>query len=161
MNQELCPCGSNRKLSDCCGGVISSKSAKTALQLMKSRYAAYSIGEAQYLLDTTHKKNRSAYSIEGIEQWSKENTWTKLEIVSVEHGSISDDRGLVEFKAHFTDPVGENQVHHERSSFLKDDGKWYYLDGQINPKQVDLMKKIHRNDPCPCGSGKKYKKCCG
>ena len=26
---------------------------------------------------------------------------------------------------------------------------------------VTVAKKVGRNDPCPCGSGKKYKKCCG
>ena len=29
---------------------------------------------------------------------------------------------------------------------------------QVTTKDI---KKIGRNDPCPCGSGKKYKKCCG
>lgn len=156
-----CPCGSNKPLNDCCGAVISNHAAKTALALMKSRYTAYSISEAQYLYDTTHATHRAEYKIESIEQWSKENAWTKLEIISTEHGSVSDTRGVVEFKAYFTDAKGKSQVHHERSRFQKEDEKWYYLDGQIDPKPIDLMKKVHRNDPCPCGSGKKYKKCCG
>lgn len=161
MKQVPCPCGSRKQLQDCCNPIIKNQSAPTALALMKSRYTAYSIGEAQYLYDTTHQKHRSEYKIEGIEQWSKENTWTNLEIISVEHGSVSDTIGVVEFKAYFTDAKGKNQVHHERSNFQKEEGRWYYLDGKINPKEVDLMKKVHRNDPCPCGSGKKYKKCCG
>lgn len=161
MNESICPCGSKKKLKDCCGVIINGESAKTALALMRSRYTAYCLEEIQYLYHTTHVKNKAGYNLDGITKWAKENTWTKLEIVSVEHGSVSDDRGVVEFKAHFTNPKGRAEVHHERSNFLKEEGKWYYLDGKINPKEVNLMKKINRNDPCPCGSGKKYKKCCG
>lgn len=161
MKVDTCPCGSNKKLEDCCGAVIRGTSAKTALALMRSRYTAYCLGEAQYLHDTTHSRHRAEHKVEGIHQWAKENQWTKLEIVSVEHGSVSDTRGIVEFKAYYTDSAGINQVHHERSNFLKEEGKWYYLDGKIDPKEVDLTKKVNRNDPCPCGSGKKHKKCCG
>ena len=160
MNQSHCPCGSNKKLDDCCGIIINGAPAKTALALMRSRYTAYCLSEAQYLIDTTHSKHRAAYEIHGIKEWAQENTWTKLEIVSVEHGSVSDTQGIVEFKAYFTDVKGKKQIHHERSNFLKEDGRWYYLDGKIDPKEVDITKKITRNDPCPCGSGKKYKKCC-
>ena len=156
-----CHCGLIKKLDDCCGAIINSQSANTALKLMRSRYVAYCLGEAQYLYDTTHSKHRDEYQIDSIAQWSKENVWTQLEIVSVEHGSVSDTRGVVEFKAYFTDPKGKSQIHHERSNFFKEEGKWYYLDGEIDPKEVDMMKKIHRNDPCLCGSRKKYKKCCG
>ena len=160
MKDISCPCCSGKKLDNCCGPIIEGQSAPTALALMRSRYTAYTLTESDYLLNTTHAKNRKDYNLAGIEQWSKENTWTKLEIVSVEHGSVSDTRGVVEFKAYFTDPNGKSQVHHERSNFLKEEDGWYYLDGKIDPKEVDLMKKVHRNDPCPCGSGKKYKKCC-
>lgn len=156
-----CPCGSGKSKDDCCGPVIQSESAKTALALMRSRFTAFSLGEAQYLYNSTHSRYRKEYNIESIKQWSEENIWTKLEIVSVEHGSVSDARGIVEFKAYFTDANGKSQEHHERSNFLKEEGKWFYLDGKINPKEVDLTKKINRNDPCPCGSGKKHKKCCG
>ncbi|MEP2025710.1 MAG: YchJ family protein [Reichenbachiella sp.] len=161
MKDNNCLCGSKKNINECCGTIIKGEPAKTALALMRSRYTAYCLSEAQYLYNTTHSKHRAAYKIEGIEQWARENTWNQLEIVSVAHGSVSDTKGVVEFKAYFTDPKGKKQVHHERSNFLKEDENWYYLDGEINPKEIDLMKKVHRNDPCPCGSGKKYKKCCG
>ncbi len=35
------------------------------------------------------------------------------------------------------------------------------LEKLLNPQQVVKSEKIGRNDPCPCGSGRKYKKCCG
>lgn len=31
----------------------------------------------------------------------------------------------------------------------------------VEPIQADKSKQASRNDPCPCGSGKKFKKCCG
>jgi len=155
-----CPCNSNKKYGDCCEPIIQQKAAATAQKLMRSRYTAYKTGQANYLYETTHPSVRKSYSLKQIEQWSKENNWTKLEIVSVEHGSIRDTRGIVEFKAYYTDYNGNEQVHHEKSTFLKEGNTWFYVEGVINPKEVDLMKKTSRNDPCPCGSGKKYKKCC-
>ncbi|MEO9964964.1 MAG: YchJ family protein [Reichenbachiella sp.] len=161
MKPANCPCGSGKPLKGCCEPIIKSQSAPTALTLMRSRYVAYCIGKADYLYETTHSSNRADYKIDEIEKWSQENQWNKLQIISAEHGSTFDTRGIVEFKAHFTDQKGKEHVHHERSSFLKEDGQWYYLEGKINPEAVDFLKKITRNDPCPCGSGKKYKKCCG
>lgn len=34
------------------------------------------------------------------------------------------------------------------------------LEKLLNPPLPTTVQKIGRNDPCPCGSGKKYKKCC-
>lgn len=158
---SLCPCSSSRVYSDCCEPNILNRSAPTALTLMRSRYTAYTLVNAEYLHQTTHPKARQNHKISEIETWAKENTWNKLEIISTEHGNRSDSRGIVEFKAYFTDAVGKAQVHHERSTFLKEDGQWFYVDGKFDPKPVDLTKKVSRNDPCPCGSGKKYKRCCG
>lgn len=155
-----CPCSSRKKYSDCCELVIES-GARTALALMRSRYTAYCQGKAEYLLATTHVNTRNQHRLEDLASWSEENDWKKLEVLSTEFGSVSDERGVVEFKAHYVDQSGKAQVHHERSNFLKTDGAWYYVDGGIDPKAVDIMKKISRNDPCSCGSGKKYKKCCG
>lgn len=156
-----CPCNSKKNYAECCDPIIQQTSAPTALKLMRSRYTAYTKGLASYLYETTHSSVRKQYNVKEIEKWSKENNWTQLEIVSVEHGSVRDERGTVEFKAYFTNKEGKQQVHHEKSTFLKDGGNWFYVDGVINPKEIDLMKKVSRNDPCPCGSGKKYKKCCG
>lgn len=96
-----------------------------------------------------------------MKNWSEQNMWNKLDIISVEHGNINDEQGIVEFKAYYTDKKsGIDSIHHEKSTFLKSKGQWFYLNGKINPPETNLMKKVSRNDPCPCGSGKKYKKCC-
>lgn len=156
-----CPCCSGKDFEDCCQPHIAAQSAPTALALMRSRYSAYTVANGDYLMGTTHSSTRQGYQKEDLEKWGRDNQWTKLEIVSVEHGRINDDKGIVEFKAYFEDAQGQAHVHHERSNFIQENGKWYYVDGKINPKEVELIKKISRNDPCPCGSGKKYKKCCG
>lgn len=155
-----CPCNSGKQFDECCGPVLENQSAKSALTLMRSRFTAYSTGNAEYLHHTTHHNTRAAHKLNDIKEWSQENTWTKLEIINVEHGNINDTRGIVEFKAHFTDKKQKEQVHHERSTFLKEGLQWFYLDGIMNPPTTDSNKKVSRNDPCPCGSGKKHKKCC-
>jgi len=85
-----------------------------------------------------------------------------LKILDIQKGGPDDDEGLIEFAAHYTDKKGTNR-HHELSSFRKFDGQWCFYDSQP-PKVKQYIRtapKIGRNQPCPCGSGKKYKKCCG
>jgi len=154
------PCYSGKTIDDCCEPIINKGSAPTALTLMRSRFTAYQTVQAEYIYNTTHANTRGQYKLNEIYSWARENSWSKLEIISVEHGNTRDTRGIVEFKAYFRDKNEKDQIHHERSTFLKEDGQWFYLDGEINPNEIDLMKKVSRNDPCPCGSGKKYKKCC-
>ncbi|MBT4699861.1 MAG: hypothetical protein HOB79_02200, partial [Rhodospirillaceae bacterium] len=57
---------------------------------------------------------------------------------------------------------GEDRMHHERSDFKREQGQWVYTGGQMNPRgEPRRVQKVGRNEPCPCGSGKKFKKCCG
>lgn len=156
-----CPCCSGVKFEECCGPILKTESATTALDLMRSRYSAYFFGDAEYLYNTNHPNTRETSALEEIKQWSAENNWTKLEIINVENGGKKEEKGFVEFKAYFTDKNRRDQVHYEKSTFLKENGKWFYLDGIANPRKPIFNKRISRNDPCSCGSGKKYKKCCG
>lgn len=156
-----CYCGSGRHFQHCCKPIIEGYAAETAEELMRSRYTAYCLGAAVYIHQTSHPKVRSQYQLEDIQNWSKENRWTKLEIIHTNKGNSPDTEGLVEFKAHFIALDGKAHVHHERSLFLKEGDKWYYLEGSF-PKPTSVQsQKVSRNDPCPCGSGKKFKKCCG
>lgn len=155
-----CPCCSGKPFIECCEPVLKSESASTALKLMRSRYTAYCMQQAEYLYKTAHPKTRAQFQVSDIEEWSKENTWTKLEIISTEHGNIKDSRGIVEYKAYYKDKQDKVHILHERSTFLKENDQWFYLDGINNPPRVNIMQKVLRNDPCPCGSGLKYKKCC-
>ena len=92
---------------------------------MRSRYSAYVMGEVDYLFETTHTSQRAGLDKKDIEQWAKSNRWQRLEIIGAE-------TFLVEFKAYFTDKSGKKQVHHEKSSFVFENGNWFYVDGVFN-----------------------------
>jgi SEC-C motif-containing protein len=158
---KKCPCCSDKYFSDCCGPVIQSESANTALALMRSRFTAYVLQKVEYIYNTTHLKTRRKSSLNDIKIWANENKWTKLEIIDSKNGNRNDQNGTVEFKAHFIDGLGGLQIHHEKSNFVKENGKWFYVDGVIDSQKPVLVKTISRNAPCVCGSGKKYKYCCG
>ncbi len=154
-----CPCTSGKTFSDCCGPYLSGeKIAPTAESLMRSRYSAYATGNIDYLHDTLVEDTRGDFDRDAAVEWSAAATWTGLEIKSTENGKANDSDGYVEFVARFTQDEQE-RLHHETGHFVKIGGRWLYADGYngTRPVRVD---KIGRNDPCPCGSGKKYKKCC-
>jgi SEC-C motif-containing protein len=158
----LCPCGSNLSLENCCLTIIeATKVAPTAQALMRSRYSAYTLLNAQYLIDSTHYSTRSNFSKSEIEAWAKESSWQKLEIISTHKGLENDEAGEVEFKAFYKDSKGTPNIHHEKSVFKKEEGRWYFVNGKVIPTKTNDKISIDRNAPCPCGSGKKYKKCCG
>ena len=108
-------------------------------------------------------ESRYDFDRKAITHWSRSSQWLGLEILSTEQGLQGDETGYVEFVAHFSSE-GERYAHRERSLFRHDvqDGRWYFLE-EANRKSAPVVKgkQAGRNDPCPCGSGKKFKKCCG
>ncbi|EQC44601.1 hypothetical protein M899_2377 [Bacteriovorax sp. BSW11_IV] len=159
---QHCPCGSEQTFANCCEKYISGKeSAPTAEILMRSRYSAYVTGNIDYIVATHHERDRDALEVNEIKTWSENSKWLGLKIVSTEKGGEKDTEGKVEFIANF-DIAGSKQAHHEMSEFKKVDGKWYFVDGhQVHQSYTRNSPKLGRNDPCSCGSGKKFKKCCG
>jgi SEC-C motif-containing protein len=129
---------------------------------MRSRYTAYATGNVDYVLNTHDPKTVSEIDRSGIEHWSKKSEWFGLEVLETEKGSASDEEGTVEFVARYK-INGATVNHRERAIFRKDDGRWVFVDGEeiAGPPVVREGPRIGRNDPCSCGSGKKYKKCCG
>jgi len=158
---DICPCGSGAKFDDCCHPFMSKKERpKTAEQLMRSRYSAFVTEEAQYIFDSHDPSTRADVDIEEIASWSESAFWEGLNIVATEAGLESDDHGKVEFVAHYT-MGNKEQHHHELAEFNKIDGEWFFTDGaMVNGTFKREKPKVGRNDPCPCGSGKKFKKCC-
>ena len=123
--KNLCPCCSGKLYEECCELFHSKKKfPKTAEELMRSRYAAFAIPNGDYLWETTLPNKRKFHHKTELENWGKENTWTKLEI-------IQSNEKEVEFKAYFTDKFGKENIHHERSTFKKVDKKWYYVSGKF------------------------------
>lgn len=159
---DTCPCGSELAYEKCCAPVISGeKPASTAEQLMRSRYSAYATGNLGFLRDSLHPDKRSDYDERSTRKWAESSEWHGLEIVRTEKGGPEDTEGLVEFTAIFSEE-GVRREHRELASFRRQDGTWYFVEGSVlPPKQVVReTPKVGRNEPCPCGSGRKYKKCC-
>jgi SEC-C motif-containing protein len=161
--QNTCPCTSGLSFAECCEPYLSGSAVpETAEKTMRSRYSAYARANIPYLMDTLHPENREEGDEEGARRWAERSEWVGLDIVDTQGGGPADSEGLVEFVARFRDRKGETHHHHEVSRFVKTDGRWLFREGRA-PEQVPVRNaapKVGRNDPCPCGSGKKYKKCC-
>lgn len=158
---EACPCGSSESYSQCCELLIGGQhSAETAEQLMRSRYSAYVKAQTDYIFETTHPDHRKGYDHEGTKEWAENSEWEGLEIVAVKNGGREDETGEVEFIATYSEK-GARKVHHELAQFRKENGRWLFTDGRMVTHRPIISSKIGRNEPCTCGSGKKYKKCCG
>ena len=159
---SLCPCGSNHELEQCCLPIIKGeRRAKTAVELMKARYVAYTTGDIDFIISSHAPETRENVSKEATEEWSRSAHWLGIQIRNAVAGGPNDDEGMVEFVATF-ELDGKKIEHHEKSLFKKINGAWFFVDGQVVPETyVRATPKVGRNDPCPCGSGKKYKFCCG
>ena len=168
---KYCPCGTEFPYTDCCGPLIRGASpADTAEDLMRSRFTAFAKGLWDYIEETRYPDGQE------LSAWYKTKflhdgiSWTKLDILGAKNGEASDEEGEVSFIAHYIEN-GEEKTLQEVSSFIKQDGKWYYNEHESRIISSDSTSsttpftrnqpKVGRNDPCPCGSKKKYKKCCG
>ncbi|MCS2167826.1 YchJ family protein [Scandinavium manionii] len=149
---SLCPCGSALEYSLCCQRYLSgSELALTPSQLMRSRYSAFVMKDADYLVKTWHPSCEPDAFRADLEKSFAGTEWLGLTLFAADNGKHADE-GFVSFVARFREDSKTSALI-ERSRFLKENGQWYYIDG--------TRPLIGRNDPCPCGSGKKFKKCCG
>lgn len=165
-----CPCGSVFPYTDCCGSLIrGGTGADTAEDLMRSRYTAHVMKEWDYLVETRHPDERKG--LRDLETENEGVEWKKLEVFHSE-GGLEDQEGEVTYAATF-EKDGKEETLRETAKFIKEGGRWYYCGKRSQPKIeapkttrsgkpfVRTEAKVGRNDPCTCGSGKKYKKCCG
>jgi SEC-C motif domain protein len=167
----LCPCGSKKEFSTCCEPFLNGLALpSTAEELMRSRYTAYTQNNITYLKETTAPEKRGQFKEEDFAEWASVE-WLSLNIISTK------DK-VVEFMAKYK-ADGKTYDHHEVSKFRQIGPKWFFVDGDSHVHgegdhdhhhhhhghHQETIKneepKIDRNSPCPCGSGKKYKKCHG
>jgi SEC-C motif-containing protein len=129
---------------------------------MRSRYTAFVEADVAYVEKTRHPRSSNDFDEEAVRAWAEGSVWKGLEIKKVEGGGETDDNGTVDFVATYEED-GEPQRHEERAVFVRFDGRWAFVDGDyVKPETFHrAAPKVGRNDPCPCGSGKKHKKCCG
>ena len=163
MDTDLCSCDTKKPFSECCEPVLKGiKIAASPVELMRARYTAFVRHEIDFILNSISPARKKEFDRKSIEDWSRDTDWAGLEIVTTDKGGPDDEVGQVEFIAKFREK-GEDQKHHELASFIKLKGSWFFDDGRTPPVKPVRSEgpKVGRNDPCPCGSGKKFKKCHG
>jgi SEC-C motif-containing protein len=160
-----CPCGSQQPYGQCCGPLISNqRHAETAEQLMRSRYSAHVVARQEpraidYLMNTWAAEQRQQIDRAAVEDWAVNSQWLGLNVIS---HTPAGDRATVEFAVSYRSADGSPHIHRELSQFCRDkQGRWYFVDGEDPEGKSPEGKAPGRNSPCPCGSGKKYKRCCG
>lgn len=148
---ESCPCCSGKQYSVCCGPFLNGSAIPfTAEQLMRSRYSAYVRQDAAYLVATWHSSQRFPDLQQRLSESFADTQWLSLNVTRCNQGSHANE-AFVTFFARYREKSQVMAIH-ERSRFLHEDHRWYYTDG--------VVPEVGRNDRCPCGSDKKYKKCC-
>jgi SEC-C motif domain protein len=127
---------------------------------MRSRFTAHAIGDFEHLHRTYLPTAEKAFA---GERWGEpEAKWTRLVIHAHELGP-KPEMAMVDFSAYFQADDGTEHAHHEKAEFKQIQRTWYYTRPlrEGPPPVRSTAPKVGRNDPCPCGSGKKYKHCCG
>ena len=157
-----CPCCSKIPFEQCCQPYIQGLAvAPTPETLMRSRYTAYATHAFEYVQNTMLGEPLKDFNLEEAKQSANAVKWEKLEIIDAPTPTA--EEGFVEFKAYYNRD-GKTFFIQEKSRFVKQENQWFYIDGEqrlTNLKPMVNENKVGRNDPCPCGSGKKSKKCCG
>jgi SEC-C motif domain protein len=132
---------------------------KDAESLLKTRYDAFVKGDVDFILATHHPETRSQVERAAVEAWSSGSQWKGLRIDNVE---VKSDKTFIRFTARYQ-REDETTNHTEDAEFRFFQKRWYYYDSHF-PKPETIRRegeKVGRNDPCTCGSGKKFKKCHG
>lgn len=122
-----CPCLSGETYGNCCGRLHRGEAqAPTAERLMRSRFSAFAVGDAAYLLATWHPRRRpAAFELDPAIRW------TRLDILNTTGGGMLDTQGTVEFRAYFRSGSAGAGSQHEVSRFVREGGRWFYLDGDV------------------------------
>ncbi|QGM80039.1 preprotein translocase subunit SecA [Otariodibacter oris] len=150
-NTSMCPCQSGKLYADCCEPLhLGKEKPNNAEQLMRSRYTAYTQSNIDYIVATTVPNQQQSLDKELMTVWSKTTQWMGLEIIQ-HNPKFSKNHATVEFKALFKTDNGQD-VHHELSLFVNIDDRWFFVDPNV---------RVSKKQPCICGSGKKFKQCCG
>ncbi|MGW1742293.1 YchJ family protein [Nocardia sp. NPDC001965] len=121
-----CPCRRGDTFGECCGPLLAGRPAPSAEALMRSRFTAFALGDTGYLRRSWHATTRP-----GELELDPDRRWLFVEILDTAGGGPFDDSGTVEFTAHYRDRSGRGRLH-EISRFLRVDGFWQYLDGEID-----------------------------
>ncbi len=128
-------------------------------KLLEARYDAFVRGNVDFILETHHPDTRNQVDRQAIESWAKNSKWLGIHF---EEEEVKGDKATISFCVRYEKNY-ETINHRELAEFRMHEGRWYYYDSEF-PKATPEKReetKVGRNDLCVCGSGKKYKKCCG
>ena len=153
-----CPCDSQKSYVDCCEPYLTAKhTPETPEALMRSRYTAYTMANIAYIKQTMRGKAAVNFHEIDAERWAKKVLWIKLHVVNaiLENDGI----GFVEFEAFFVEGSCLKSIH-ENSRFIREQGRWYYVDGTHLPVS-HATQIVSLNMNCPCGRQRKFKNCHG
>jgi len=151
-NTLLCPCGSQASFETCCKLILDDHTnAKTAESLMRSRYTAFTRKDTNHILRSWHTTVRP----KELNFDDNPVVWLGLEIHGTTGGTNDATNGTVDFTTRYLEN-SQLCLLRENSQFVREESLWFYLKGDARLEK----KKLERNKPCPCGSGKKFKRCC-
>jgi SEC-C motif-containing protein len=155
---QPCPCGSGQLFEACCEPILTGqRPAANAEQLMRARFTAHVAHDFKFLHYSYRPTAATPYV---AEEGEPSVQWTKL-VVHGHETTDNADKAYVDFSAYGIEG-GVDKVLHEKAEFLRVNGTWFYTrEARLGPAPYkSATPKVGRNDPCPCGSGKKYKQCC-
>ncbi|PIR23076.1 MAG: hypothetical protein COV44_04965 [Deltaproteobacteria bacterium CG11_big_fil_rev_8_21_14_0_20_45_16] len=137
---------------------MSTEWPESAKSLLEKRYECFTKGDVDFILESHHPETKEQIQRQAVEEWSKNSKWHGLKVDSVDEKS---DKTVIDFTVIYERDF-EKRFHREIAEFKKHEGKWFYFDSSFpKPETIRNDQKIGRNDPCTCGSGKKFKKCHG
>lgn len=153
-----CPCGSGKQICACCALYINGASAPDALALMRSRYTAYVVGALDHVAATHAPEVRDDFNRAEAERLARVCEFQELDIRKVvENGDTAQIDFVIRFRRD-----NKEMMQVELAEFRRENGQWLYAGGKLSSQVPQrTVTRVGRNDPCPCGSGKKAKKCCG
>lgn len=146
-----CPCGGGQYEACCQPFHEFVRLPECADKLMRSRFSAFFLKNVEYVIATTVPAQQALLDKSALQAWADGMNWTHLEVMS--HNKVGKRHAQVRFRAYFDNGQGE-QIHDELSAFVKIAERWYFLDPTL---PITLTNK----QPCLCGSGDKFKVCCG
>ena len=152
MSAQLCSCQSGLTYADCCCPLHQGTPAADAEKLMRSRYTAFVLQNIDYIIHTTVPAQQPLLDAAALAQWAAQIEWLGLDVLRHEPNA-GKHHAVVEFVAYFAGAGGKRETHYERSAFVLANGRWYFIDPTV---PLPSMKSA-----CICGSGKKFKHCCG
>ena len=155
----MCPCCSSKSYDHCCAPILAGTPAPSAEALVRSRYTAFVMRDLDHVERTHAPEVRDDFNRAEAERLADECEWGSLRIHNTkEFGDTAEVEFVVQFRREQKSITGATV-----SRFRRDNGHWLYISSKPAPHIANLRTgpKVGRNDPCPCNSGKKHKKCCG